>query len=311
MAEGPIRKKVVATEEEAVSRIESGMTIAVGGFSVVNHPMPIVRQIIKKGIKHLTVVGAATAGLDIDLLLGAGCIGKLIAPYVGGEIYAPIGNCFRKSIENGEVELWECSEYILYARLQAQAMGLGFMAWRGGLGSSVPNLNPDLKEFKDPIHGETYLAVPALEIDWAIIHAGIADEYGNGQHLGACFGDRLMAQAANRVILVTERIVSNSVIRRNPYRTSIPYADVVVEAPFGSHPFAAHGCYEEDVNHIKDYVSATEDLRKGNDNTFRAYIEKYILGPADHYEYLQLIGLRKLLDLQKAYADIPRYNLFE
>jgi glutaconate CoA-transferase subunit A len=306
MVDQPTRKKVVATEEEAASRIENGMTIALGGFSVVNHPMPIVRQIIRKGIRHLTVVGAATGGLDIDLLLGADCIDKLIAPYVGGEIYAPIGNCFRKSIENGEVELWECSEYILYARLQAQAMGLGFMAWRGGLGSSVPDLNPDLKEFKDPIHGETYLAVPALEIDWAIIHVGIADEYGNGQHLGACFGDRLMAQAANRVMLVTERIVPNSVIRRNPYSTSVPYADIVVEAPFGSHPFAAHGCYEEDIRHIEEYVSATEALRKGNHDPFKAYLEKYVYGPADHYEYLQLTGLRKLFGLQKAYADLPR-----
>lgn len=308
MADQPTRRKVVATEEEAVNRIESGMTIALGGCSVVNHAMPIVRHIIKKGIKHLTVVGAATAGLDVDLLIGAGCVDKLIAPYVGGEIYAPVGNCFRKAVENSEIELWESSEYILYARLQAQAMGQGFMAWRGGLGSSVPDLNPEVKEFRDPIHGETYLAVPALEVDWAIIHVGIADEYGNGQHLGACFGDRLMVQAANRIMLVTERVVPNSVIRRNPYRTSVPYADVVVEAPFASHPFAAHGCYEEDVKHIEEYVLATAALRKGNRDPFNAYLEKYIHGPADHYEYLQLIGLRKLFDLQKAYADLPGHS---
>ncbi len=49
MAEKPTRKTVVVTEEEAASRIETGMTIAVAGFSVVNHGMPIIRQIIKKG----------------------------------------------------------------------------------------------------------------------------------------------------------------------------------------------------------------------------------------------------------------------
>lgn len=305
VAERLKRKSVIASEEEAVSRIKDGMTIALGGFSVANHPMPIIRQIIKKGIRHLTVVGAATAGLDIDLLVGVGCVDKLIAPYVGGESYAPVGNCFRKTVENGEIELWESSEFILYARLQAQAMGLGFMAWRGGLGSSVPHLNSDIKEFKDPIHGETYLAVPALELDWAIIHVGIADEYGNGQHLGACFGDRLMAQAANRVMLVAERIVSNSVIRQNPYRTSVPYADIVVEAPFSSHPFACHGCYEEDAKHIEEYVSVTADFRKGNGVPFAAYLEKYVYGAMDHNDYLQLIGLRTLFDLQKAYADLP------
>jgi glutaconate CoA-transferase subunit A len=284
------------------------MTLAIGGFSVTNHPMPIIRNIVKKGIRSLTVVGAATAGLDIDLLIAAGCVDKLIAPYVGGESYAPIGHAFRFAVENGHIELWESSEFILYARLQAQAMGFGFMACRGGLGSSIPDLNPELKEFKDPIHGETYLAVPALEVDWAILHVGIADQFGNGQHLGCCFGDRIMAQAANRVMLVTEQIVPNSVIRRNPYRTSVPYADVVVEAPFGSHPFAAHAGYAEDAELINEYVSATAALRKGDRALLDAYLEKYIYGPQDHYEYLQSVGLRKLFDLQRAYADLPGYR---
>jgi glutaconate CoA-transferase subunit A len=295
------RRKVDVSVAEAASRIRDGMTIAVGGFSIANHPMPIIREIIRNGVKNLTVVGAATAGLDIDLLLGAGCVKKLVAPYVGGEAYAPIGQCFRKVIESGEVELWECSEYTLYAALQAQAMGMGFFPWRGGVGSSIPELNPDLKEFKDPIHGETYLAVPALEVDWAIIHVGIADQYGNGQHLGAVFGDRLMAQAATRVMLVADRIVPNQVIRRNPYATSIPYADLVVEAPFGSHPFAAHGLYAEDSDHIRAYVSATTAFRKGDRGPFDEYLTTYVYGPKNHQEYLEKIGLTRLLELQNKY----------
>ncbi len=308
MDDRPQRKSVITSEAEAVSRIKNGMTIALGGFSVTNHPMPIVRQLIKTGVKDLTVVGAATAGLDIDLLIAAGCVAKLIAPYVGGESYAPIGHAFRFAVEQGHIELWECSEIILYARLQARAMGLGFMPCRSGLGSSVPDLNPELKEFQDPIHGETYLAVPALELDWAILHVGIADQYGNGQHLGSCFGDRLMAQAANRVMLVTEQIVPNSVIRSHPYRTSVPYADVVVEAPFASHPFAAHACYAEDARLIDEYVAATAALRKGDRAPFSAYLAKYIHGPRDHREYLQLIGPGRLADLQKAYAGLPGYH---
>jgi glutaconate CoA-transferase subunit A len=307
----PKRRSVITSEKEAGSRIKSGMTIALGGFSVANHPMPIVRQLVKTGVKHLKVVGAATAGLDIDLLIAAGCVDKLIAPYVGGESYAPIGHGFRLAVENGDLELWECSEFILYARLQAQAMGLGFMPCRCGLGSSVPDLNPELKEFKDPIHGETYLAVPALEIDWAILHVGIADQYGNGQHLGSCFGDRLMAQAANRVMLVTEKIVPNAIIRSDPYRTSVPYADVVVEAPFASHPFAAHAYYAEDARVIGEYVSATEARRKGDGAPFSAFLAKYIFGPRDHNQYLQLIGSERLADLQQVYAEFPGYIFME
>lgn len=302
MTERVQRRKVKVSIEEAASQIRDDMTIAIGGFSVANHPMPIIRQIIRNGVKNLTVVGAATAGLDIDLLLGAGCVRKLVAPYVGGEAYAPIGHCFRKTVENGEVELWEASEYILYAALQAQAMGMGFFPVRCGLGSSIPQLNHDIREFKDPIHGESYLAVPAIEIDWAVIHVGIADVYGNGQHLGAAFGDRLMARAANRVMLVAERIVPNEVIRRNPYATTIPYADMVVEAPFGSHPFAAHGLYAEDADHIHEYVAATAAFRKGDGEALDAYLAKYVYGPASHDEYLNTIGISRLLKLQGAYV---------
>ncbi len=299
MAEKAKRREVVASVEEAAQLIQHGMTIMLGGFGTVNHSMAIVRQIIKNEVTNLTVIGAATAGLEVDMLIGAGCVRKVIAPYVGAEILCPIGHCFRKAAENGEVEIWECSEYILYAALYARTMGLGFMPWRGGLGTDIPKLNKDLKEFRDPIKGETYLAVPAIEADWAIIHVGWADAYGNGQHLGARFGDRIFARAADRVMLTTERIVPNSVIRRNPFMTSIAYADVVVETPYGSHPFASHGFYTEDTEHIQEYVRVTEEYRRRNEEPWRAYLKKYVHAPSNHEEYLELIGTRKLLRLQQ------------
>src|SRR5262245_11606100 len=95
------------------------MTVAVGGFGADNHPMALVREIIRNGTKDLTIIASATAGLEIDLLIGAGCVKKLIAPYVGQEMYCPIGHNFRKYSEAGQIELWECSEYILYAGLFA------------------------------------------------------------------------------------------------------------------------------------------------------------------------------------------------
>ena len=82
----------------------------------------------------------------------------------------------------------ETSEYMLYAGLFAAASGQEFFAWRGGVGTSIPELNPDLVEFMDPI-GKTkkIIAVPPLRPDWAIVHVGWSDVYGNGQHLGARF----------------------------------------------------------------------------------------------------------------------------
>ncbi|MGD0044240.1 MAG: CoA-transferase [Isosphaeraceae bacterium] len=297
------RSDVLASVEELSAQIQNGQTIIIGGFGTVNHPMALIRQTIKNGVRDLTVIGSATAGLEVDLLIGAGCVRKVIAPYVGAEMFAPIGNCFRRAAERGEIEVWECSEYILYAGLFAAASNLGFMAWRGGVGTSIPTLNPDLVEFADPIRGEAggkYLAVPAISGDWALIHVGRADKYGNGQHMGPYFGDRWLARAADRIVCQTEQLADNDVIRRSPFMTSMPYSDVVVEAPWGSHPYAAHGFYREDVEHLREYVEASKTFREGNDAPLKAYLDRYVFRPKDHLEYLETIGLRRLLSLRQS-----------
>jgi glutaconate CoA-transferase subunit A len=301
----PPRRDVVSTPAEVVGRIQDGQAIAIGGFVTANHPMPLVRELIRQGKKNLTIIGSATAGLEIDLLVGAGVVRKLIAPYCGAELYAPVGSCFRTMVERKEIELWESSEYILYAGLQARAMGQEFMAWRGGIGSSIPELNSDLKVFPSPLgDGKEYLAVPAIAADWAFLHVGWADRYGNGQHPGARFGDRIMARAADRVALTVERLVSNAHIRRNPIMTSVPYADAVVEAPFGSHPYCSHGFYAEDAEHISAYVTATAGFRKGDRGGLDAYLEKYVFGPSDHEDYLEVVGGRRLRALEAEYEQL-------
>ena len=110
----PKRKEVVKSVEEAASVIKDGMTVAIGGFGTTNHSMAIIRQIIKNQVKNLTVIGAATSGLEVDLLIGAGCVRKVISPYVGAGMACPIGHNFRRAVEGKAIEVWECSEYTLY-----------------------------------------------------------------------------------------------------------------------------------------------------------------------------------------------------
>jgi glutaconate CoA-transferase, subunit A len=198
-------------------------------------------------------------------------------------------------VEKEQVELWESSEYILYAGLQAKAMGQEFFAWHGGVGSSIVDLNPDLKVFTSPLgDGKEYVAVPAISPDWAFLHVGWADRYGNGQHPGARFGDRIMARAADRVALTVERLVPNARIRANPVMTSVPYADAVVVAPFGSHPYASHGFYAEDAEHIEAYLRATSGFRRG-DRSGVVYALTVVRVPEPGIEAPYRIG----------YADFP------
>ena len=101
--------------------------------------------------------------------------------------------------------------------------------------------------------------------------------------------------AANRVILTTERIVSNDQIRRAPDQTKIPFftVDAVIEVPYGSAPHECYGMYEQFFAHLDQYA---ESIRKDPVTGAREYLERYHYGPESWSEYLGLLGISNMLD---------------
>jgi glutaconate CoA-transferase subunit A len=292
------RRPVLVDEAAAVEGVEDGMTIAIGGFINAAHPMALVRQIVRSGARDLTVVGSASSGLEIDMLIAAGCVNTLVSAYVGAEGLAPIGPAFRKAAQDGEIDLFELDEAHFYAGLRAAAQRLPFNPWRAGVGTSYPDLNPRLKTFHDPIDGSLLIAVPSIDIDIAFLHAAISDAYGNVQHEGTGFGDRAIHAAADRTVAQVEQIVSNERIRQNPAATSIPGADAVVRVPYGAHPFASHGYYPADKDHILEYVDAATDwLKTGSRTRLDEYLDRYMREPVDNVEYIERVGLRQVVVL--------------
>lgn len=296
----PVRQSRIIELDAALDHVRDGMTVAIGGFINSSHPMLVVRGLIRRGFRDLVLVGAASSGLEIDLLIAAGCARRVVAPYVGAEGLAAIGPAFRTSVERGLIDVYELDEAMYYAALRAAAQRVPFNPWRSGVGTSFPEINPAIKVFKDPCNGETLLAIPALNIDVAFLHAAVSDAYGNVQYVGHGFGDRAIYAAADRTFVQVERIVSNEEIRRDPLRTAVPGADGVIRAPFGAHPYASPGHYTEDQEHIRGYVrSATAWAKDGNRAPLDAYLETFVRGPSDHVEYLERVGLRRLLALNE------------
>jgi glutaconate CoA-transferase, subunit A len=294
------RTVVVTDEASALSRLTDGMTVAIGGFANSGHPMSLVREMIKRRPKDLTIVGAATSGLEVDMLIAAGCVRKVISPYVGGETIVGIGPAFRRVVERGEVEVWEIDEAMYYCALNAAAQRLPFLPWRALVGTSFADVNPDLKLFYDPVAGEPLIAVPAVSPDIALLHAGAADPYGNVQHVGSGFGDRAIARASDHVIVSVERVMSNEELRRAPEKTSIPLVDTIVRAPFGAHPFSSVGHYIEDIPLLKEYVAAAELWRAKDDRSaVDEFLDRVIYRPEDHMDYLQCMGARRIFGLNE------------
>jgi len=286
------RRQRTLDEIEAASWVQDGMTIAIGSPA----PMALLRHIIRRGVKNLTVVDS---GLSLDLLIAAGCVRKAVSYYAGGGFGVPVAPSFRRAAERGELAVWECEEGILTTGLQAAAQALPFLPWRGGVGTSLPDVNPDLKVFHDPIRGETLLAVPPIKPDVTLLHAATADDYGNVQHLGGPgWLDLFLYRAADRTIVQVEKIIPNEEVRANPWATTIAGADAVVRAPYGAHPFYSRGFYVQDSEHLRMYVeAATAAAQENRPEALQQYLARYCREPVTNGDYLERVGLKRLLAL--------------
>ncbi len=290
------RRSKLMNADEAAALVRDGSMLAVGGSVTASHPMALVRAVMRRRVRDLVLVGSPAAGLEVDMLVAAGCVRKVITSYVGAEGLAAVGPMFRMAAERGEIEVWEGDEGICVTALRAAAQRLPFLPWRGGVGTSLPLVNPELKPFRDPIGGEELLAIPPLRPDVAFVYAECSDGYGNAQPEGTGFTDPLLARASKHAVVQVERVVPSELIRRDPTRTKIWDVMGVVRAPSGTHPFSSHQI-GPDRHHIAEYLAAARACRTEGRSPMEAYLQKYVYEPEDHLAYLERIGARRLVEL--------------
>lgn len=292
------KKNKVVSIEQAISYIEDGSSVAIGGHTFRRHPMALIYEIIRQKKKGLQLLGWNNAN-DMDILVGAGCVESIETSYVGMSMFG-LAIHFRKAVENGEIKVYEHSETTAIDMFRAGSLGLDFMPTKAPLGSDIMRTNPRIKEIECPFTNQKYAAVRAADVDVAIIHAHFSDEYGNvgldRNRLMENEMDALIAKSAKKVIVSVEQIVSEDFVKKNAHLTFVPgiYVDAVVEAPYGAHPTACDSRYDYDLVHLEVYHKATKDSEM-----FKQYLDEYIYGTSDHYEYLEKIGLKNLRDIKR------------
>ncbi len=290
----------VMSEQEAISKfLQDGDYLGVELYGTVRAPMSLVREVIRQGYRELKCAGQGV--MEGDILAAANTIKQLDWTYIGFEVYG-LSNSARRAVEGGYVEkVVDWSNAALSWRFKAAAMGVPFLPTRVMLGTDTFKYSA-AKVAECPFTGQKVCLLPALILDVGLIHVHRADRYGNAQIDGISGFAAEMARASKRLIISTEEIVDEEVIRSQPDKTIIPYflTDAVVEAPFGSHPGEMSYCYERDEQHIRDYVKATKD-----EAVTAAYLKKWVYGIKNHSEYLDLVGADKLaeIDLRKGGAE--------
>jgi len=272
-----------ASLEDVVAELRDGMTIGFGGWGSRRKPMAAVRAILRTELRDLTVV--SYGGPDVGLLCAAGRVRKVVYGFVTLDSIA-LDPHFRRARQQGAIEAMEIDEGMFYLGLLAASQRVPFLPTRAGLGSDVMTVNPELRTVRSPYDdGEELVAMPALELDAAFVHANRADTHGNAQMLGPDpFFDDLFLGAARRRYVTAERVVEPGKLLEEGPMQSIAVTrlltDAVAETPMGAHFTSCDPDYGRDEAFQTAYAKAGADVEGG---AWAAFAARHLDGSEQDY----------------------------
>lgn len=296
--------KVMTTADAIGKFVADGEFLFIGGY-ICRPPFAAIHEIIRQKKRDLTITRSNAAD-DFDMLIGAGCVKRFIATFISLGLYG-LARCYRRSLEKGiphKIELEEYTNLSLPLMLMAGALGMPFVPVKDMVGTDMMKIKSFMGENKykmieSPFDKSPVMLVPALNPDVAIIHVQQADEDGNAQMWGIGGDCKWGANAAKKVIVSCERIVSREVIGKDPSRTIVPSFKVVAvtEEPFGAHPGYTPGFYDVDLSYGYLYKEASNTVEG-----FQAFLDEWVFGLKNRTEYvnhyIQKFGYEQFKKLQ-------------
>jgi glutaconate CoA-transferase, subunit A len=242
-----------------VARVPHGASLALGGSFLHRGPFAFVRELIRQHKTGLEII-KQSPGYDIDILCRAGAVSKLRAGIVAMEGNFGLATWYRKAVEQHELTLEEHACASLTAGLRAAAFGVPFQPCGGLHGSDLPALN-GWKCLDDPYgQGDPVYVIPAIQPDYAVIHASEVDRQGNVRVAGTHHWDRIMSRASKSVLVVAERVVDTAVFSAQPEATLVPHfmVEAFAVVPDGAWPGSCWPAYAIDYPAVERYLAPGE-----------------------------------------------------
>jgi glutaconate CoA-transferase subunit A len=298
--------KLTTLSKAVADYVADGDTVYAAGFT---HLIPYAagHEIIRQKRKDL-VLARATPDLIYDQMVAAGCARKIIFSYIGNPGVGSL-RIIRNEIESGRLEIEEYSHFSMISRLQAGASGLPFIPMNQNAAEDLENANPQYKRVKDPYGGKDVVVVPALNPDVAIVHVQRADQFGNSQIWGILGEQKEAAFAAKKVIITTEEIVDEEVIRSDPNRTLIPgfIVDAVCLVPYCAHPSYTQGYYDRDNSFYLQWDKISE-----SPDEVKRYLDDWIYELPDRQAYWAKLGpeLHEKLKVKDRFSAPVNYGAY-
>ena len=285
---------------EAIDRyVPDGSSIALGLAQETLIPFAAGHELIRQKKERLTLIGPISDIL-FDQIIGAGCVRKIRAAWVGNVITGSSYN-FRQGVENGTLEMEDHSNLTLAMALRAAAMGVSFMPARTALGSDLFKTNTSLKTMKCPFSGDMLNAVRAINPDVAIVHLQRADKFGNAHAWGNLGLTRDACLASRSIIITAEEIVEPDFISRDPNRVITPgfRVNAVVHTPWGGHPSPVPGYYNRDHQAFIDYRNQSKTA-----DDYAKWKKKWVDDIHSPQEYTKLLGDKRIAELSIKHHDL-------
>lgn len=260
---------------ELAEQVPDGCLLAIPpDYSYV--PMELIRALIRRGVKDLHLLAVPISGLAADLLIGAGCVRVMEAAAVSlGE--AGLAPRFTSAVQDGSLTMRDSTCPAIHTALQASEKGVPFMPLGGIIGSDIVKYRNDWQVVDDPMgqgNGKVLL-LPAIKPDVAIIHAPLADRFGN-IWVGKRHELFTIAHAAKTTLATTEEIQDDN-LTEDPVMAAgtIPamYLGGLAVAKEGSKPLGLGQKYAIDMDHIRSYAAEAR-TQEG----FNAYLQREVLG---------------------------------
>ena len=274
--------------DDAVGQLRSGMTIGIGGWGSRRKPMALIRALLRSDVTDLTVV--TYGGPDLGLLCSAGKVTKAYYGFVSLDSAPFYDPWFAKARTAGEIEVREMDEGMVKCGLEAAAARLPFLPIRAGLGSDVRAFwGDELRTVTSPYpdasgKSETLIAMPALNLDAALVHLNLGDKHGNAAYTGVdpYFDDLYCAAAEKRFVSVERVVETEELVKTVPLQNLIlnrMMVDGVIEAPHGAHFTLAGDSYGRDEKFQRHYAESAKTPK-----AWQQFVDTYLSGSEDHYQ---------------------------
>lgn len=215
--------KVFANAKDAVADIQSGASLAVGGFGLCGIPQVLISAVMSSEADQLTVVSnnCGVQGWGLGVLLDAHRISKIVASYVGEN------KEFERQYLTGEVDVELTPQGTLAEKLRAGGAGIPAFYTPAGVGTLVADggmpirhdsngqvvIQSAPKEIRS-FQGKDYVLEESITTDFALVRAAVGDRHGNLVFDASSRNFNPLAAAAGRITIAeVEKLVEPGEIK--------------------------------------------------------------------------------------------------